>query len=250
MGKAFIIPDVHLKPWMFDEAELLINKGGFDYIVCLGDIPDDWGMEYHLDLYRETYDALTKFAEKHNNMLFCWGNHDRSYIWELIESGYSTAAKNDVLEGISKFEKVLPIENIKYIHKIDNTLFSHAGLLDVFVRYFAESYYNDTDAVLEKVNSLGKRAMWDDNSPIWTRPQGSYGMRLYKDTELYQVVGHTPVSEPQKEGHILTLDTFSTYSDGTPIGDMRFVYVDTENGKYKYVSDKSLCYNLDNDYIR
>lgn len=53
--------------------------------------------------------------------------------------------------------------------------------------------------------------------------------------ELLQVVGHTPVRTALDEGNILTLDTFSTYKDGRPIGDERFVCVDTVEKKWEFV---------------
>lgn len=74
---------------------------------------------------------------------------------------------------IDSCRKELPDESrMKYIHRIDNVLFMHGGLTSVFVKYCAQDVdYNDTDAVLEKINSLGRREMWDDASPIWFRPQ-------------------------------------------------------------------------------
>ena len=36
MSKVFVIPDIHLKPWMFDEAEEITGKNEFDKIVMLG----------------------------------------------------------------------------------------------------------------------------------------------------------------------------------------------------------------------
>ena len=72
--------------------------------------------------------------------------------------------------------------------------------------------------------------MWKDDSPIWARSQ--YGdMRLYP-TDMLQVVGHTPVVEPLKEGNLLTVDTFSTCRDGRPIGNETFVVVNTETMEY------------------
>ena len=59
-----------------------------------------------------------------------------SYIWEARESGSSDYARQVVLEGISKLEKLLPAGNIAYIHRVDNVLFSHAGLTEIFVSHF------------------------------------------------------------------------------------------------------------------
>ena len=39
------------------------------------------------------------------------------------------------------------------------------------------------------------------------------------------------------EGNLITLDTFSTYRDGTPFGDQRFVWVDTVRRSWHYAED-------------
>ena len=41
MSKVFVIPDVHLKTWMFKRATELIQKGDYDTIIMLGDLVDD-----------------------------------------------------------------------------------------------------------------------------------------------------------------------------------------------------------------
>lgn len=51
MSKVFVIPDVHLKPWMFDKAEELLSRSEYDKIVCLGDLVDDWDQEKNLGKY-------------------------------------------------------------------------------------------------------------------------------------------------------------------------------------------------------
>ena len=117
----------------------------------------------------------------------------------------------------------LPENNpICYVQKIDNVLFSHAGVLD----YFAESVvpkakYHDVEAVVAAINELGPNEMWNDASPIWLRPQHS-NMRLYKPRKLLQVVGHTPMDMITKEGNLISCDVFSTYRDGKPIGTEEF----------------------------
>ena len=87
--KVLVIPDVHLKPWMFERAEEIMKKGMAERAVCLMDIPDDWNQEYNLKLYRDTFDAAIAFAKKYPNTLWCYGNHDLSYLWNKRESGYS-----------------------------------------------------------------------------------------------------------------------------------------------------------------
>ena len=60
--KVLVIPDVHLKPWMFEQAAVLMRAKKADRAVCLMDIPDDWGKEYDIALYEQTYDAAIDFA--------------------------------------------------------------------------------------------------------------------------------------------------------------------------------------------
>ena len=123
----------------------------------------------------------------------------------------------------------LPESNpIRYVQKIDNVLFSHAGVLD----YFAESVvpkakYHDVEAVVAAINELGPNEMWNDASPIWLRPQHS-NMRLYKPRKLLQIVGHTPMDMITKEGNLISCDVFSTYRDGKPIGTEEFLLLDIE----------------------
>ena len=79
--KILVIPDVHLKPFMFDQAAQLLKKGEADRAVCLMDIADDWGKQYEIYLYVQTYDAAIRFAKEFPDTLWCYGNHDLSYPW-------------------------------------------------------------------------------------------------------------------------------------------------------------------------
>ena len=35
MSNIFVIPDVHLKPWIFEKASTLVDKGTYDAVVML-----------------------------------------------------------------------------------------------------------------------------------------------------------------------------------------------------------------------
>lgn len=226
--KIFIIPDVHLKPWMFQKADKLISKGDYDAIVMLGDLADDWNQESNKDLYNETFDEAISFVKKYQNTFFCYGNHDISYIWQLTESGYSWSMQPIVKERLTELIEALPPENVGFIHCLDKVLFSHGGVTDSFVaEQFGLGWDIPFDYMISRINKMTEEVLWMDNSPLWARPQHGE-MRLYSD-KVFQVVGHTPVKKPLLEGNLLTLDTFSTYRDGTPFGEQRFVWIDTEN---------------------
>lgn len=85
--KVLVIPDCHLKPWMFAQADAIVKKGIADKAVCLMDLADDFGV--HDDAqYLETYETAIAFAKEHPDTLWCYGNHDLSYIWGKPETGY------------------------------------------------------------------------------------------------------------------------------------------------------------------
>ena len=224
MSRVLVIPDVHLKPWIFDEAEK-VDKNSYEDIVVLGDLVDDWGKGNDLDAYEETLKRAAEFGKEHGESLWCYGNHDVSYLWDAMESGYSVQARITVIEGITKLERILE-DRYKFVHRIDNVLFSHAGVTETFVLHSCGYHVKEIEDILAKINRMGKQELWRDSSPIWARPQADF-YRMFRDDLFYQVVGHTPVEEPLDACGVLTLDLFSTYSNGEPYGNQKLYIVDT-----------------------
>ncbi len=238
--KILVIPDVHLKKWIFEQAADLMLGHVADQAVCLMDIADDFGQQYNLQLYADTYDAAIRFAREYPNTRWCYGNHDVSYLWQMRETGYSPIAPKLVCDKLKELEEVLPDKKqLAYIHKIDRVLFSHGGIADMFVRiHLPEEIYSDVDKVIEEINSFGCGKMWDgDISPIWFRPQ-YYCTReeLYLPDEYLQVVGHTPMQEiEQTFDCLISCDVFSTERDGSKYGSEEFLLLDTETWKWRSI---------------
>lgn len=230
MSRVLVIPDVHLKPWIFDMADR-IDESSYDDIVILGDLVDDWGKGNDLDAYRQTLDRAAEFGKKHDRSLWCYGNHDVSYLWDAMESGYSIQARITAIEGITKLENVIG-DRYRFVHRIDDVLFSHGGLTENFVFYSCGYHVKEIDDILAKINRMGQRELWRDSSPIWARPQADF-YRMFRDNIFYQVVGHTPVKEPLDVGGVLSLDLFSTYSNGDAHGNQKLYIVDTVTRKYE-----------------
>ena len=226
--KVLVIPDVHLKPWMFQRASELMKEAKADRAVCLMDIADDWRQQFNLDLYEQTYDAAISFAAEYPDTLWCYGNHDLCYLWNQRETGYSRIAPRLVCEKLQVLRDTLPDERqMAYLHRFDNVLFSHGGLTDAFVhRYVPAGNVGDIDAVVDIINGFGCGEMWQDASPIWYRPQ-YYGGELYQSDTLLQVVGHTPVEKITREGNLISCDVFSTDRDRKPIGTQEYLIIDT-----------------------
>ena len=235
MSKALIIPDVHLKPWMFDQATDIMENTDCETAVCLGDLVDDWGCERNVDLYKETMEGAIRFATKYPDTLWCWGNHDLSYMWDQYDHpGYSVYAADIVCDMFESLRDALESpDNLAIVHKMDNVIFSHAGVCSSFVEVHMYDMMDDIDYVLDTINGFGVEEMWLDDSPLWVRPQNTYltADMLYPPGFL-QVVGHTPVRRMLEQENMITLDVFSTYSDGTKFGNEEFYWVDTVSKDY------------------
>ena len=109
--KVLVIPDVHLKPEMFRKATALMKEGLAERAVCLMDLADSWGKEYDIPLYEETYDEAIRFAKKFPETAWCYGNHDLSYLWHQLESGYSSMASYTVQKKLLDLWDAIPENN-------------------------------------------------------------------------------------------------------------------------------------------
>lgn len=234
--KVLIIPDVHLKPAMFQRATEIMQAGRAERMVCLMDLADDWGQQWNLDLYVETYNAAIRFAKAFPDSLWCYGNHDISYIWQEKESGYSAIAQKTVVERLKALQECLPDKKqVTYIQKIDNCLFSHGGVSAAFIQKNVENADRmSVDEVLEKVNHLGRKKMWAIDSPIWLRPQDGESI-LWHAGDFLQVVGHTPMREITRTGNLLSCDNFSTNRFRMRCSAWEFPLLDTETWEWEGV---------------
>ena len=90
----------------------------------------------------------------------------------------------------------------------------------------------DIDDVVAAVNDASHDSLWNDESPLWLRPQNkdreTFRADIYK-----QVVGHTPVERIFEKDGIISTDVFSTYRDGTQIGESAMIVIDSETGEYE-----------------
>jgi hypothetical protein len=190
-------------------VEKLIDE--YDAIIFCGDYADDWGKESEdsIKTWKRLYDFCNKYPDK---VFAVCGNHDIIYIRKTpsLQSGYNQLTQFIVDVPANKYLKnwllTLPITLEK-----DGITFSHAGI--------SKGWNGKTD-----IDSL-----WQDNSPIWVRP----GQAEY--LQVPQVFGHSPqptCTELHKD--IWAVDTFCTFSDGTPIGDHTVLEINSKNGKRKY----------------
>ena len=246
--KILTIPDIHLKPYIFTQAAAIMRDERIkpDQAVCMMDIPDDWDKEYHTHLYGATYNATLGFQNAFPNTLWCYGNHDLSYVWGCLEGGFSPLAQVIVQEMLHTLEMALPDQSqIAFIHRIDHVLFMHGGLTNRFVHEAFSSYENvNIDEIIKEINCLGRVWHWSDDSPIWYRPYyyGSGKSVMFRADEYLQVVGHTPC-ELHRENNVITCDTFSTDQNGNVPWKKEFLLLDTKTWNWKGIvyDDETGC---------
>lgn len=232
MVKALVVGDIHLKPQVFDKVRTVMMRPDIDMAVFLGDLVDDWGKIQSLALYTETLEKAIEFHNDYKSTLWGMGNHDFGYKYPDYgpdEFGHSLFASMSCKDTFKKF---FDTTRPKIMHIVDNVVFSHAGVCDSWVKRHGDKSLEDLAS--DKVS--GPEIYWEEDSPIWTRPQGHVDERpLWKEDKYLHVVGHTPVETITQEKSLLSCDTLSTYQDGTPIGDGSMAIVDTVKKTYEKV---------------
>jgi len=241
MPKILVIPDIHLKYEMFDRAEKILEDGKADFAIQLGDMFDDWDMQFATAYYQRTAKRAIEFQKKFPKTLWCMGNHDLGYYkpeYGRRETGHSMAMEAEMEKQLSKMHEAGI--NQAVVHVVDNVIFSHAGVTDEWIKR-QNSLVKGTEIISAQDMSLlanfaSSEELWQENSPIWARPQNEQ-LKLWWPEQYMQVVGHTPVKGITFDNNLLSTDVFSTYSYGAPIGDCRFAVVDTEKQEWSCIDE-------------
>ena len=192
--KTLAIGDLHTKAQIIDKVEKLIDN--YDAVIFVGDYADDWNTSplMTIAIWRRLKELQEKYGEKVTALI---GNHDYSYILSFrpYSSGYN-ATTQMLLSTPENKELLSWLKDLPVTKELDGVVYSHAGI---------DISWN---------GSLDDNSLWADNSPLWTRPDDTD----YTDTP--QVFGHTPSKTCYEVApNIWCIDTFSTYPDGTPVGD-------------------------------
>lgn len=201
--KVLAIGDIHTKLWVIDAVKNRVDD--YDAVVFVGDYADDWNSMPQQTI--DTWRALKDFQEEYINKVdVLIGNHDYIYVNQTstISSGYNTTTQM-LLASVDNKDLKDWLSSLPVTIMIDGVVYSHAGLSEEWMKSF----------IPDNRDHYTSKNLWRDDSPIWSRP-GSVDYR----SDFHQVFGHTP-SETcwQVEPNVWCIDTFSTYQDGTPVGD-------------------------------
>lgn len=190
--KILAIGDIHTKIWIIESVRNVIQN--YDAVVFVGDYADDWSSGPLSTI--ETWRALRQLQFDYPSKVhIVMGNHDYIYVnyTSSISSGYNRTTQI-LIDSPEMVDLKIWLKDIPVVKSIDGVTFSHAGI------------GVDYDESLQD--------LWDDRSPLWARPDYT----VYKD--FPQVFGHTPSQTCwEVQPNVWCIDTFSTYRDGSPIGD-------------------------------
>lgn len=212
--KILAVGDIHTKQWIIDAVEKLLPK--YDRVVFVGDYADDFGSDGLESI--ETWDKLWRLQSTYpDKVKMVLGNHDFIYVnrTPTLQTGYNAITQLAVNSPANKYLREWLL-SLPITLEEDGVTFSHAGI--------AKGWDGTTEM----------SDLWQDCSPIWVRPSnGEY-------LQMPQVFGHTP-SETCWEVHpgIWCIDTHSTFSDGTNIGDNSLLEI-IDGKKFKKVYFKKL----------
>lgn len=192
--KVLAVGDIHTKTWIFDLVESVINS--YDAVVFCGDYADDFGARAMQSIL--TWEYLRELFTKYPGKIYAvQGNHDYVYATHIhpTQSGYNHTTQ--ILINLPDHRHLKEfIKSLPFVLEVDGVTYSHAGIDETW-----NGITNDL-------------SMWNDNSPIWVRPDWAQ----YK--KIKQVFGHTPQKTVTEiEPGCWAIDTFSTYPNGTPFGD-------------------------------
>lgn len=206
--KRIILGDTHGRSFW----KLILGTQEWDEVVFPGD-------------YFDSYNQFTPIEEIHNfreiihlketcgkRVILLLGNHDIIYIPGTVDpfvSGYDPEKYPDLAPVIT--------ENLKHLimaYKVDNLLFTHAGVSETFLkntRYAGDNF----DDISSHINAIwrtrpeefmfrrGGDSSGDDifQSPVWIRPKSLMkDSKNIKNSGIVQIVGHTQQNQIDIKG--------------------------------------------------
>lgn len=220
MGKKIlIIPDIHHHDAPLDIYTLYKDK--VDNVVLLGDFFDDFEIpKFDIAPYQELYKQLLDLTDE--KVAWVAGNHEMSYTWAREVSGNFDPRYPDYQEIRRMASKIYTLSTPAI--KIDNCIFSHAGISNDWIKtFYGKRKDLDIDNPDELIQAMkddfwfGKskiQIFWNDDSPLWLRPDWNAKNQYKIFKNCWQFVGHTPVDDiiVDEENKVVFLDTFSATS--------------------------------------
>ena len=192
--RTLFVGDLHAKADLLPLISRVAQRENTDRMVLLGDVCDDWNVSNNgLIRFFETFTSWYRREAGEREVIPLLGNHDVPYFLKQGSSSY--ARVRALAPGFKpgahrKVHELMQNTPFQLAWSDGNILATHAGLTRAWGRRRLGADYMDmpVEEVADRLN-------------------------------LTQVVGHTPVPTVLHEHDAWFCDTFSTMSNGTPIGD-------------------------------
>ena len=207
--KILIIPDIHGRDFWIEPCKQAIEENTVDKIVFLGDYHDPYPYEVSKDTSRHRLrDELVPFVKANRDKVVClFGNHDGNYLVGDM------ADRTDLFHR-KEIEGYLKQLDLKLIYRVDNYLFSHAGVLPKWLEECnltledLETLPFDSEALM---HVSPYRGGWKEvGSCVWG------DVREYDASEhipdLIQVFGHTQLQKQVIKKDWACLDCRQTFT--------------------------------------
>lgn len=214
-NKLNIIGDTHGRPcWKELVQDDAIN-------IFMGDYLDSREVAISPQEELVNFLEILHYKKEHpENVVLLVANHDLKHMF-----GYEKPHYYDMF-----YESRRLFDGVAYAH--GNYLITHAGVSkEWYERYFGEYKGESATELAEKINQLFIK---DRNafsfranqyfptdicgedpyqSPVWVRPKTLIDSNLLKNTNIIQVIGHTPVKEIVDMGKLVLVDCLGTKTD-------------------------------------
>jgi hypothetical protein len=178
MAKVLIVPDTHGRDF-WKEAKNLIDN--YDKVIFLGDYVDPYPHEFKLtrlaltEKVIEDFEDIISFAKQYpEKVILLDGNH----LLHYVDTTYACSRFDGAIHSIIEFLYDDNHELFHHCYRIDDVLFTHAGVSKEWVDYLHQNEYLEYDGDPVKfINECsmdqlmmcgGYRGGWDAYSgPEW-----------------------------------------------------------------------------------
>ena len=208
--KHLIIPDIHHR---IDVADWIFNRVEFDRAILLGDYFDDFGDTPEIAVKTAVW--LREHIDN-KDFTFLVGNHDLPYMYPhnrgLYCSGFEKLKSAAILQELNIFDFR---EKTKLFHRVDNVVFSHAGISRTLLEYLVYKGYlgsvasTASELELQLTSLLPSLRNWNESGAM-VHPLVDAGcdrggkaevggatwcdLSYFQPTpNIVQVFGHTPI---------------------------------------------------------
>lgn len=186
--KTIVLADCHGQPWLLENA--LRHADTYDRVIFAGDF---------LDIGDFPDDCEEILSDVGAEMM--WGNHEQAILLNKRIRPQSEVSFEWYGYLIGRYEH----RGWKAAIAVEDVLITHAGVCEDYQRI-----YGFCDSIEHFAEELDNRfhadaaSWWNDNSPMWYRPQFSPA-----PMHIIQVCGHTPAERVPSFDNFYIVDPFA-----------------------------------------